>query len=182
MPHELEAKFPIDDFRAIRRALKAAGAEYHGTAEQEDTFFDSPERHLYNADRGLRLRRIRVLRGANDGFKSGWLLTYKGARQKHDRIKLRRELQTHVDDGEALIQLLQAAGMEIHMHVTKRRSSYKLGRCWVELDELEGLGKFVEIEAPTEARLEAVREQIGLNVEPIMDSYPHMVEQQRKKK
>ena len=182
MSHELEAKFPVDNFNAVRRALRAAGAEYHGTAIQEDTFFDTPHRHLYNTDRGLRLRKIRVLRGAQGGFRSGWLLTYKGKRQQNRNAKIRRELQTQVDDGQALAQLIQAAGLEILLHIEKRRSSYKLGRCWVELDELEGLGRFVEIEAPSEAVLQSVRRKLGLTAEPITESYPHMVESHRKRK
>ena len=175
MAQEMEAKFSVADFRAVRRALRAAGGVYLGTAEHVDEFFDTPERKLYRGDRGLRLRNVRVLRGAAGGVKSGWLLTYKGPRQANRSAKVREEIQTHVTDGVALAEILRQAGLKTHLEIKKRRSSYRLGRCLVELDELPGLGGFVEIEAPSERALQQTRRKLALTGEPITESYAHLV-------
>ncbi len=174
MARELEAKFKVENFRALRKALRAAGGVYCGTALQLDTFFDTPNRDLHSSDRGLRLRRIRILRAAGGGGQSGWLLTYKGPREPNRRAKVRQEIQTAIADGEAMARILCAAGLQPVLEIEKRRASYKLGRCLVELDELPMLGCFAEIEAPSERALETARRKLGLDSEPITDSYAHL--------
>lgn len=181
MGQELEAKFRVEGFARVRRALRAAGAVYRGTAILTDEFFDTPDRELYREDRGLRLRRVRILRGGKGGLKSGWVLTYKGPRKTSRTAKVRREIETRVDDGGALGEVLRASGMEVFLRIEKRRTSYKLARCLIELDELPELGRFVEIEAPSEAALDAARRKLGLCAEPITDTYPHMIAAHRRR-
>ena len=49
-----------------------------------------------------------------------------------------------------------------------------MGETHVELDELPLLGRFVEIEAPNEAALEATERDLQLTSEPIKDHYVAM--------
>ena len=176
MATELEAKYRVGDFAAVRRALRAAGAAYLGTAEETDTFFDTPRRHLYRSGRGLRLRRVRVLRSVAGGRKGGWLLTVKGPSRPNSRMKVRREEQTPIADGLAMRRMLAEAGLPAFVTLTKRRATYRLGRCLVELDELPGLGRFVEIEGPSQRAVEAARRGLGLDDKPIAKSYLALIE------
>jgi len=175
MPLEIEAKFRVSDFRSVRKVLKAAGATYRGTAIEADVFFDTPQRRLYHSGCGLRLRRVKILRSAPGGRRSGWLLTTKGPVGPAGRVKVRREVQTAVQDGQALKDILAAAGLVEFVGLTKRRASYKLGRCLVELDEVPKLGRFVEIEGPTRRAIEVARKKLRLPDEPITASYLRMI-------
>ena len=99
------------------------------------------------------------------------LLTYKGPRQKHGRAKIRREIQTRVEDGAALAAILTDLGLCRRFVLQKRRQSFRLGRCLVELDELPLLGLFVEIEGTSVAAIESVCRRLALEGEPVRDSY-----------
>lgn len=176
MGQELEAKYKVADFAAVRDALAAAGAVYRGTAGESDVFFDTPDRKLYHGDRALRLRRIEAIEAPPGGLVGGWLLTSKGPPGENTRAKVRHEVQTRIEDGEAMAEILRGVGMVEFRGMVKRRSSYVLGDCLVELDEVSPLGCFVEIEAPDEQSLQEVRSRLGLPDQPITESYLKLVD------
>jgi len=180
MSQELEAKFRVDDFRAVRRSLKTARARYLGTALELDVFFDTPGRDLYRGGSGLRLRRVRVLRGVRGGRNSGWVLTVKGPKRRNSRLKVRREVETDVTDGEAISEILRVAGLVKTVTVQKRRSTFELDRCKIELDELPRIGRFVEIEGPNPRAVESARKKLNLPDEPITTSYLEMIVRPRR--
>ncbi|MDP6636899.1 MAG: class IV adenylate cyclase [Phycisphaerae bacterium] len=177
MPHEIEAKFKVSDFRAIRRRLVGLGAVYLGTDLQTDVYYDTPDRGLLGEDKGLRIRRTRRLRSPSaadrDAIHSDTraLLTYKGPSGANDRAKIRREIQTRVDSPQALDEILTALGLTPTLTIQKKRIGYRLGSCTVELDELPIIGRFVEIEAPTTQRIEAVGRELRIKAEPSTDHY-----------
>jgi adenylate cyclase, class 2 len=178
MPDEIEAKIKVRDFTAVRKALRAAGAKFLGTAVETDQFFDTPGADLRNRDCGLRLRIVRALRRGAQTPPQGALLTYKGPRKRAGRLKIRPEVQTYVQDGGVLTKILEALGFVPTIVVRKRRSSFMLrkpGRCRVELDELPRLGRFVEVEGPSQKAVKQACRAIRLEGEPITRSYSSMV-------
>ncbi len=175
MGDEIEIKFRAKDFAAVRRALKACGAKYVSTVDQTDTFFDTPEATLLAAGSGLRVRRTRVLRSAGGQADTRPLVTFKGPVKPGSRAKIRREIQTRCDQPGAMEDILRALGMHSALTVEKRRASYKFGRCTVELDEVAGLGRFVEIEGPGEAAVLAVGAKLNLTGKPITLGYAEML-------
>ena len=56
MAMEIEAKMKVDDLESIRLRLEAAGAVPDGQVMETNTFFDTPNGGLRDADKGLRLR------------------------------------------------------------------------------------------------------------------------------
>jgi adenylate cyclase class 2 len=181
MPEEKEAKFRVSNHLAVRRALRKAGAECLGTALQTDRYFDFPDAALRRSDRGLRIRTVRVLRSpkgklARPGKRIDLrpLVTFKGPRRP-GKIKIRPEFQTTVDDAEALEEILRACGLSASLTIQKRRSSFRLDRCRVELDELPLLGCFVEVEGPSEGAIRGACRKLGLRGEPITDAYTKLV-------
>jgi len=56
MGMEIEAKMKVDDLEVIRLRLEAAGAVAVGQVLETNTFFDTPNCALREADKGLRLR------------------------------------------------------------------------------------------------------------------------------
>jgi predicted adenylyl cyclase CyaB len=176
MPREIEAKFPVRDFRAVRKALRAAGAEHVATVLQTDQYFDTPDGSLKAGDCAVRLRGSRLLRAAGARGDLRPLLTYKGPRLRSARVKSRVEIQTRIDDPRALEHILGTCGLQPVMVIQKRRASYRIGRSLVELDELPLIGRFVEIEASSEKRIWTLRRKLGLDSGPITDSYTNLVE------
>lgn len=102
------------------------------------------------------------------------LVTYKGPRKAGGRAKNRREIQTHVAEARAVEEMLTELGLAKTLVIQKRRSTYRLGGCLVELDELPMLGTFVEIEGSSVRAVEAVVRKLGITGEPTKDSYVHL--------
>jgi len=175
MANEIEVKFAVEDFGGVRRALRKAGGEYLGTALQTDTYFDTAGRDLLDRDCGMRIRVVRSLRAGARPLDTRPELTYKGPGGGSELAKIRKEVETHFDNEEAMTHILHAFGLEVTVSLQKRRASYRLGPCVVELDELPLIGRYVEIEGPGEKHIHAVARQLALQGEPITDHYVSMI-------
>jgi adenylate cyclase class 2 len=175
MPTETECKIPVVDFGPIEARLQALGAEAHGEFFQDDRFFDSPEGRLLAADQGLRLRS--VVREDRAGA-AEHILTYKGARQQ-GALKQREEIEAGLSDPQAMVDVLDRLGFTLMLRLQKRRRRYKLGGCWVELDTVPLLGRFVEVEGPDGEAIWRVVEDLGLDLSrSLTDSYAALLMEQ----
>jgi len=157
MPIEIEAKMKVENFEGVLGALREKGGMELGSWVETDSFFDTRDRALLAADKGLRLR---VAVDSNTK-KSAALLTHKGP-VGHGALKKRQETQSGVADAESMGRLLEQLGFVQWLKYQKRRQSWKIDECRVELDEIPHLGKFVEIEGPGDAAVMKVREKLGL--------------------
>jgi adenylate cyclase class IV len=128
MPRNVEIKAAVPDFgplvAAMGRLVSAPPAELW----QEDTFFRCPAGRL-------KLRKLSAT--------SGELIYYErgddaGPRESH-------HVCAPTSEPDLLRETL-AAALETLGVVRKRRTVYMLGRTRVHLDEVDGLGKFVELE------------------------------------
>ena len=165
MPVEIEAKMSVPDLDVVRAKLRELGAEPVGKTLETNTFFDTEDRSLLAADEGLRLRRnLNVDTNVDEH-----VITYKGPRQ-HGLLKSRDEVEVIVGNSDDASQLLERLGFVRMLSFEKRRESWKLGGCKVELDEVPYLGTFVEVEGPGDQPVLAVREQLGLADRPIVKS------------
>jgi len=157
MPTEIEAKLRVDSHEAVRARLAAADGKCVGRVLEENHIFDNPDRTMLAADCGLRVR----ICHDDTGRVVSTTVTYKGPRND-GRYKSRPEIQFHADDGPAAIAFLNALGFVEAVCFEKRRESWQLNDCRVELDEVPYLGLFVEIEGPSEAAVAAAQQTIGL--------------------
>ena len=163
MPDEIEIKLRIDDPDALRRRLRGLHAELYDPQREINRIFDFPDHRLRDADSALR---VRVVCDDVDGEPLRTTLTYKGPRQPGEPPR-REQIETEVEDPEAIVALLERLGLREQIRYEKRREPCLLsirpldgGHLLVEvlLDELPRVGWFAEIEAPTpEALLEAAR-------------------------
>jgi adenylate cyclase class 2 len=165
MAVEIEAKMKVDSFDAVRAKLRDGGASGPNQHFEVNTFFDTEDRSLLAADEGLRLRRDR---DAAAGVEKN-VVTFKGPRQPGP-LKSREEVELEVSDSAAAVQLLERLGYLRTLSFEKRRESWTLDHCKVELDEVPHLGRFVEVEGPDEASVMKVREKLGLASRPIVKS------------
>lgn len=134
---------PIEDVGSIELSLKNLGAKLIGYTEEHDYYIDTrPCVDLASADSALRIRVSRDLQSNNYRYE----LTFKGPREKHEFAKVRREITVEVSDGEKLLEIFKIVGFKVLAVVSKKRKIYQYGTYRVYLDEVEGLGKFIEIE------------------------------------
>lgn len=161
MATEIEAKMKVEEFDTVRQRLVERGAERIGAVIETNTFFDTPDRLLLSADKGLRLRRAHDLASGREHF----VLTVKGPQQQ-SQLKNREEAEVGVESGDDATRFLAALGFTPTLSFEKKRESWKLGGCKVELDEVPLLGRFIEIEGPDEGIVMRVREQLGLSDRP----------------
>ena len=165
MPVEIEAKMAVPDLDVIRARLRELGGRPAGRTLETNTFFDTEDRSLLASDQGLRLRRNLD----RDTAAEEHVITYKGPRQ-HGQLKSREEVEVTVADSDAAVLLLERLGFARMLSFEKRRESWVLGGCKVELDEVPHLGSFVEVEGPAEQPVLAVREQLRLSDRPVIKS------------
>lgn len=157
MPLEIEAKIKVDDLEPTRQKLTAVGATRLGRVLETNHIFDNADRSLLAGDKGLRIRWC----VDESGQVAGAMLTYKGPRNP-GRYKSREELEVVLDDASKGSAILAALGYAEVICFQKRRETWRLGPCLVELDELPHLGMYVEVEGPDEPAVQAAQQQLGL--------------------
>lgn len=174
MKIEIETKIKVDSFDEVWERLKEHDAELMAKVIQQDTFFVDTENKMIASDRGLRLR-VQI-----EGGVETVLLTYKGPRQDTD-FKSRQEIEVEVDSFESTEAIFLALGFEKSISFEKKRDLWSLDECDVCLDELPQLGRFVEVEGPSEEKINMVLQKIGLSPSDHIDvSYAKMMREKLK--
>ena len=172
MGRELEAKMQVTDHEAVRAQLRASGGAHLGACMELNTFFDNADGALVAQDKGLRVRHTCDFVTRDERH----VVTYKGP-QRAGELKNREEIEFVADDGEQAALLLERLGYSPTLSFEKRRETWRIDDCLVELDELPQLGCFVEIEGPDEEAVLAVRETLELDDRPLVKkSYIAMVD------
>jgi len=167
MPLEVEAKVKVDSHDAVRERLRTLGARWVSRVLESNHIFDTADRTLLAGGRGLRVRAY----PQGEGEVPPAAMTYKGP-VRDSRLKVREEIQTAVDDAGAAIALLKSLGFVEAVRFEKRRETWHLGDCTIELDELPHLGCYVEIEGPDEPTIEDLLRRLGLDaLARIRESY-----------
>ena len=131
---EIEVKFRVD-FERIREKIESLGASLAREELQEDIYFSLPYPRL------LRVRNVSNLGKA--------YLTYKEIRDP-GRNEEFEELEVEVSNFETMVEILKRLGFEEDVIVRKRRLVYRLGGITLELNDVEGLGGFLDIEVISE--------------------------------
>jgi adenylate cyclase class 2 len=165
MPVDIEAKIKVDSLDTVRDRLKELNAAFAGEALETNVFFDTEDRSLLAGDRGLRLR---TAESKTSGQKTN-TITYKGPRL-HGPLKSRDERELGVTDPDDAAALFESLGYQKILSFQKRRESWRLNGCKIELDELPHLGVFVEIEGASETAVMKTRDALRLADRPLIKS------------
>jgi adenylate cyclase class 2 len=166
MPVEIEAKMRLTDRDAMIHRLEGLGARLIARIEEHNIFYDTHDGELKSSDRGLRVRMESHHTKGSPAYQVTYI-THKGPRA-HGKLKSRSETEVIVDNPDDASALLHALGYHRKLAFEKRRTRYELDSCRVELDELPHIGHYVEIEGPSEAAVNAVRDKLGLASTPII--------------
>ena len=136
--YEVELKVAADH-DAVRKRLEALDAEHLGTVTQSDTYYDAPHRDFAETDEAFRIRHEDHEGDARTE------LTYKGPKVDAES-KTREEVETGVEDAGDAAAIVESLGFEAAATVRKERDRYRLDGYTVTLDDVEGIGEFVEVE------------------------------------
>jgi adenylate cyclase, class 2 len=165
---ETEIKLEVKDARETRRRFAELGFRLAVARHFESNYlFDFPDHRLRKS------RRLVRVRFAGERC----LLTYKGAPRRSRDYKIRPEIETHVDDGHRLREILLQLGLREVFRYDKFRTVYappgKSARAEapnVVLDETP-IGNYLELEGP-QRWIDVIARQLGYSRrEYITDSY-----------
>src|SRR4051794_7997253 len=97
MSIEIEAKMKVPEHAPVRGQLEKLGATKLGEFLEVNTFFDTEDRSLLAADRGLRIRHKRDANGTSEEY----IVTVKGPRL-HGQLKSREETEVTISSGKQM--------------------------------------------------------------------------------
>ena len=180
MAYEVEQKYRLQDLLLFEKSLKECGAVEEAIEHHADTYYDHPCRDFAATNEAFRIRRIGEVP----------MITYKGPKLP-GTVKARREMEWRLDpgdrDGTQTAELLEHLGFKEVATVRKTRRPFcahdATGPFGVVIDEVQGLGLFVEVEVMVEseddieqarAKIEVIAGQLGLQL-PESRSYLRMV-------
>lgn len=155
MSYEVELKFRVVDQTVLEQRLYDLGATIDSPRQEVDLYFAHPARDFATTDEALRIR----CKGALN------FITYKGPKIDAN-TKTRREIDLPLPSGEASAEawngLLETLGFSAVGKVCKSRRKAHIAwqgrRVEASLDEVEGLGRFAELELVVdEADVEAAK-------------------------
>ena len=138
---ELKAKLEKDEIPNFIYKLESLGFTKYSKMEEIDIYFNGIDRDFRKTDEALRIRKSINI----DKKYINYYLGYKGP--KMDNVsKTREEYEVIVNDGDILKIILEKLGSKSLPPITKIREIYKNNDIIVSLDNVEGVGYYVEFE------------------------------------
>ena len=147
---EIEAKILAINRTFVLKKLKALGARKVFSGRITAVYYDFKNDKLSSQGKVLRLRK--------KGPKIE--LAYKQKRSKKN-AKIMDEHETLLTDFPAAQRILRGLGLKEYRRVKKHRTSYALGDSRFEIDTIEGLPTFLEIESPSVKKLAKAVKKLG---------------------
>lgn len=138
---EVEIKLPLKGKISIESELLEQGFVRGDLVKEIDTYFNGKEHDFKKSGEAFRIRRIE---NQSTGTASS-VITFKG--QKSDLVSMtRKELETWIGDPDICEEIFSAIGLKPMRPVVKQRRYYHRNRMTACLDQVEGLGDFLELE------------------------------------
>ncbi len=151
---EFEIKIPLNEGeeKTVRNRIAGKGFIFEKKIVEIDYYFNHPCRDFGKTDEALRIR----YRGDDIIF------TYKGAKEG-SRGKVRKEFNVPCLSDEISL-LLENLGFVEYGVVKKIREYYKKEGIIITIDNVEGLGYFIEIEVKEDLwdKIDEIKASIGL--------------------
>ena len=169
---EIEIKFRIDGaIQSLTAKLQSAGFHLITPRTHEmNTAYDLPARDLRSRGCLLRLRR----------YGDKWTLTFKDKGSSNAKHKSRPEIETQIENGPGIAQILDALGFQPVFSYEKFRSEWSDGKGHVVIDETP-IGDFGEIEGEPDW-IDGVASQLGLlEHEYIKTSYSELFQEWKRR-
>jgi len=137
MKKEIEVKVKVENFEKILEQLANLGCKFTEPVRQEDRIFTNfPDSEFADFKSGVNFLRLRKSKGKI-------LFTLKQS-LVNELEGIEKELE--VSDGKEMEEILQLLGYHEAVQVTKTRRKTNYKDYEICLDEVDGLGAFIEVE------------------------------------
>lgn len=185
-PVEVEVKIPVRSLEDTVKRLKQCGFCLAGACREEDVYYNSTYYDLREQDKALRIRRVTDL----DTGKTRAEFNCKGP--KLDQVSVSRtELEMCLETPEILERILEELTfLPVPCAVRKTRFTYTKGRITAAVDQVEGLGNYLELEIIGQGEgqrpaclkeIEAIMKELGYEQkDTIRNSYLSMLQKKEK--
>mgnify|MGYP006782730287 CR=1 FL=1 len=140
--HEIEVKAALRDKEGVMRALEERGVSFSEPVTEEDVLYALDVSGMEGYNRNRDYLRIRV-RG--DG-QTIFTLKHHPDRHEGRPDSMPLEHETTIGSKEAVEGMLALMGYQEAVRISKTRQKGKFGKREVCVDEVPGLGSFIEIE------------------------------------
>ncbi len=136
---EREVKILEINPKEVENKLINLGARLVFSGKISTIYYDFPDKRLY--------KRSAIVRVRKEGEKN--FLDFKETLFSKD-VKESKEIRLSIDSFENSLKLLEELGLVRVGEIKKFRRSYSLNSCKVEVEFIEGIPPFIEIEGPPE--------------------------------
>lgn len=150
---EVEVKYHVDDLEALLVALKARGIELSHPVYQDDQAY-APDGWQYGDSKlGVSFVRLRTVDGRH----------YFALKQPGENAQACLEYETEVADRAAMQGAILHMGYHPTVRVAKTRRMATLEHCSLFVDDLDGVGAFLELEriVPDDIPAEAIQAELA---------------------
>ncbi|MBN1167549.1 MAG: class IV adenylate cyclase [Methanospirillaceae archaeon] len=168
MMYEVEIKVRVPLIDTIRQAIRKEGGIFSEVLTETDHYYNAPHRDFSQTDEALRIRIT----------ENKTIITYKGPKETIQGTKIRKETNLEIRSFPDADSILTSLGFYPVAVVIKKREYWTLGDFSIALDEVAGLGSFVEVELISEddtaemaARIDLLSKKLGILGERITVSY-----------
>ena len=153
---EIEVKVKTKDSESVIRTLEAAGCVFSDPIHQDDTTYAESRESM---DAFMRCKRFLRIRVAGNG---DVIFTVKYDEKRHEIGMAAIEHEVKVDSRDELEQMILLMGFQRIVQVKKMRRKTMYKEYEICVDDVEGLGSYMEIEklAEKDADPRAVHEEL----------------------
>ncbi len=148
MKREIEVKCKIDDFDSLKEKIESLGCTFAESVYQDDIIFINYNRPFLTFTPEDIFLRIRKTKDKN-------ILTFKQGEEMNSI-----EHEVSVDDASKMTDILTSIGFRAVVNVKKTRQKAYLNDYEICLDQVDGLGSFIELEKITEENAEKVQKEM----------------------
>lgn len=170
---EVKAKYQPGQKAALITYLNEQGYRYMSHERQLDDYYNHPSRDFARTDEALRIRRV----VDQEKYRELSILTYKGKNQS-GYGQTREELECEIGSYPMMEQILKNLDFPLAAQVDKMRLVYQKDDISFCIDDVKGLGSYIEIEILVS---EGMEEQACKRLRKIMEelSFVHPVVEER---
>ena len=150
---EIEVKYRVDDLEALLVALKSRGIELGEPVFQDDQAYAPAGWQFGDSKLGVSFLRLRTVAGRH----------YFALKQPIANAQACLEYETQVADRDAMHGAALHMGYRPTVRIVKTRRTATLGTCSLCVDDVEGIGGFLELErlATDDAETQAIQADLA---------------------
>jgi adenylate cyclase, class 2 len=156
---EIEVKYRVDDLEDLLFAIKSAGIQLGETVFQDDQAYAPLSWQFGDSKHGVSFLRLRTVCGRH----------YFTLKQPAENEQACLEYETEITDREAMHHAAMLMGFRPTVRIAKTRRTAALDGIVLCVDDVEGVGTFIELERLTSGHSDsrAVQAELAAFVESL---------------